>query len=394
MKRPEINVKIEQSPYIMKKMDYDEQYGTIYFDRLKRLSPLIENIIDRKFPTIELCKKISNIPQGKVALIGSLFKNSKKIPTLLNQYKTDYMVKEIDFKEETYIDEKDTSYLEDSTGHINLSIDQNELNKLVSGTVLGVIGELENDSNFKVEELIFPYDTPVQTQLLEDDTKSYIALVNDISFSNNKNDLILHNILTNELSFPLIGHSIIIGKHFENINYVSSYDEFLSSICNSLNITLIPARNDPTNVVYPYQSIHPSIFNKASSKSTYQCATNPSLLSINNCKTLILSSDVVKHYLKISSFKTPFEVICHLLQCSHLCPCAPSTFPCFPAKIDPFIIEEFPDVIIVGGFKEDCKSFNFNNSIITIVTVPSFKEDKTIVLFDIDNKIIKPIKID
>ena len=117
-------------------------------------------------------------------------------------------------------------------------------------------------------------------------------------------------------------------------------------------------------------------------------------MSINNCKTLILSSDVVKHYLKISSFKTPFEVICHLLQCSHLCPCAPSTFPCFPAKIDPFIIEEFPDVIIVGGFKEDCKSFNFNNSIITIVTIPSFKEDKTIVLFDIDNKIIKPIKID
>ena len=96
MSRPTITVTEEPSPFQMKKMEYNEQYGTIYFDRLKRLYPLVETSIKRKYHEnnnpIEIVEKLSHIPQGTVALIGTLFKQSKKVPTLLKQYQTDKMV--------------------------------------------------------------------------------------------------------------------------------------------------------------------------------------------------------------------------------------------------------------------------------------------------------------
>ena len=73
-------------------MEYTEQYGAIYFDRLKRLYPLVEIAIKTQYHEqnnpIEIVEKLSHIPAGKVALIGTLFKKSKRVPTLLKQYQT------------------------------------------------------------------------------------------------------------------------------------------------------------------------------------------------------------------------------------------------------------------------------------------------------------------
>ena len=398
MKRPEITITIEQSSFLMNKMEYNEQYGAIYFDRLKRLYPLVETSIKRQYHEqnneIQIVEKLSNIPAGKVALIGTVFKKSKKVPTLLKQYQTNKMVSSVDFAEEKYIDDEDTAYIEDSTGHINIEMKKEQLHVIVSGTVLGLIGEVLEDNKFIVENVVYPFDQPIKTTLVEGDSNKYVALINDICFSNSQEDLILHNILTNELPFTEIGYGIIIGKHFNEPSSVPQYDHFLNSICNSLNIMIIPSRNDPTNANYPYQPIHPSIFAKASSKSTYHSTTNPSIVTINGIRTLILSGDIISHHMKMSSFTNVMNVVCNLFQCAHLCPSSPSTFPCFPATNDPFILEDpFPEVIIIGGFDVDCQHFEFMNSTITVVTVPSFKEKKTIVLFDPDNKSIKPISI-
>lgn len=397
MKRPEINVQIESS-FLMKKMEFNEQYGAIYFNRLKRLYPLLEETIKRnhheKGDKIEIVEKLSHIPEGRIALIGTIFKKSQKVPSLLKQYQTNKNVSSIDFKEETYLDEKDTAYIEDSTGHIGIIMEKNQMDQIASGTVLALIGEIKDDNMFFVEQIHFPYEEPTKTILVEGDTKSYIALVNDISFSNRKEDLLLHNILANELSFPTIGYAFLIGKHVNELSLINQYDHFLTSICNTLNIVLIPSRNDPTNAVYPYQPIHPSIFSKASSKSTYHSTTNPAILTINETKILIISGDIISHHMKMTSLTTPIDVMIQLLQCGHLCPSSPSTFPCFPASEDPFIFESpFPDVIIIGGFDEHCESFLFMNKPLTIVTVPSFNEKKTIVLFDLENKLIKPITL-
>ena len=397
MSRPTITVTEEPSPFQMKKMEYNEQYGTIYFDRLKRLYPLVETSIKRKYHEnnnpIEIVEKLSHIPQGTVALIGTLFKQSKKVPTLLKQYQTDKMVSSINFKEEKYIDDNDTAYIEDSTGHIVIEIEKEILHTITSGTVLGIIGNTSDENKFIVNDVVFPYDMPKPIQLVEGDSKGYVALINDICFSNKQEDLILHNILTNELPFNEIGYSIIIGKHFSDES-VLHYDHFLNSICNSINVMILPSRNDPTNAVYPYQPIHPSIFPKASSKSTYHSTTNPTLLSINGLRTLIISGDIIEHHMKMTSISNIFDCMNHLLQCAHLCPSSPSTFPCFPASIDPFIIEDpLPEIIIIGGFDADCQSFSFMNQTITIVTIPSFNEKKIFVLFDSENKNIKSISL-
>ncbi|EDR22929.1 DNA polymerase delta small subunit, putative [Entamoeba dispar SAW760] len=395
MKRPEVNIVIEKTSFLMEKMEYIEQYGTIYFDRLKRLRPLLEISVKKVDSNICIVEKLSHIPQGTVALIGTLFKKSKKIPTLLNQYKSIKSVDSISFNEDSYVDDSDTCYLEDITSHVNLIINKDQLAHIVSGTALAVIGELINDLSFEIKSILYPYDKPKPTKLIESETHCYIALVNDIQYSSEKKDLILHNILSNELPFPLIAHAILIGKHVSDPSFIPQYDWFLSSVCNNLNIITIPSRDDPTNAVYPYQPIHPSIFAHASSKSTYHSTTNPSIISFNDVRTLILSGDIIQHYLKLTTFKTVNEVILQLFQCGHLCPCAPSTFPCFPASTDPFILEEpFPDVIVIGGFPEQCDSFDFMGKTITIVTVPSFAKQKTLVLFDFENKLIKPIKID
>ena len=157
---------------------------------------------------------------------------------------------------------------------------------------------------------------------------------------------------------------------------------------------ILPSRNDPTNAVYPFQPIHPSIFSTASSKSTYHSTTNPTILSINGIRTMVISGDIIQHHMKMTLEKSPINVMLQLLRSAHLCPSAPSTFPCFPASKDPFMLEEpFPEVIVIGGFDEHCESFMFMDKPITIVTVPSFDQKKTIVLFDPENKVIKPITI-
>ena len=48
MSRPQITITEEPSPFSMKKMEYTEQYGKIYFNRLQRLTPKIQNSITQK----------------------------------------------------------------------------------------------------------------------------------------------------------------------------------------------------------------------------------------------------------------------------------------------------------------------------------------------------------
>ena len=208
--------------------------------------------------------------------------------------------------------------LEDESGRLRLIGTQLQVNMLVTGCIIAVMGTENADGDFEVVDMKIP-DLPRQPQRWERDEAlahladgesnakfgkdnkggGKIALVSGLGISGDggdslKLDLLMEYLLgeacgtstqqeVSKISRLIIaGNSISEGNPLRSENQLadtkkaskkygydsSAYnplptahlDEFLATLLPSIPITIMPGEDDPANVSLPQQPIHPAMF--------------------------------------------------------------------------------------------------------------------------------------
>ena len=230
---------------------------------------------------------------------------------------------------------QDLTMLEDESGRLRLVGAPLEINMLVTGCIVAVMGTENVDGDFEVVDLKVP-DLPRQPQRWERDEASEVlangngksnprtekkqkkagkvAIVSGLSISSDEGDTLTRDLLMEFLlgetggtsgqeQASMISRLIIAGnsisegnplrsedqladtkKSSKKYGYDSSaynplptnhLDEFLATLLPSLPVTILAGESDPANVSLPQQPIHSAMFPRSRNYSTIPDSTEP-----------------------------------------------------------------------------------------------------------------------
>ncbi|KIK74894.1 hypothetical protein PAXRUDRAFT_835860 [Paxillus rubicundulus Ve08.2h10] len=188
----------------------------------------------------------------------------------------------------------------------------------------------------------------------------------------------------------------------------------LQDLVSTLPVHILPGADDPSGAILPQQPFPRAMFGRAASFETFHCETNPAWIRIH-CgadsdstleggvpSTSRISRVPVTRSLLVTSgqpvldmykyFPTPpftfISIAASTLRWRHIAPTAPDTLWCHPYRErDPFVLEETPDIYIIGGMLE------FDTALVRpehgsenasrrcrVVLVPSFSETGVLAL--------------
>ncbi|ORX77580.1 hypothetical protein K493DRAFT_308873 [Basidiobolus meristosporus CBS 931.73] len=420
-------------PYLLKKRAYNnQQYASIYYTRLQTLrKPILEaakvrwDRLDGKKP--RYISKVLDIKEGELCyVIGTIYVEMEYKPNILDDVTKEHWVVAPPPREK-YIGGNDSIVLEDESGRINLNGNILRSEKLVTGTVVGVLGIERTSGELDIVDICYPNMLPQEPRMQSTNTESkYVALVSGLDIGDNKIPPLGLEMLQEYLSGELGGFDeqsfssnivrvVFAGnvlskihstenekkpKRFghEQITYddkpISDLDEFLHDICQSVDIDLMSGENDPTNTSLPQQPILPSLFPKAQRMSSFNNVTNPHWFKLDGTTFLATSGQTLDDIMKYTLDDERIDMAIKTLLWRHIAPTAPDTLWCYPFQDnDPFIMKECPHVYIIGNQPE------FSNQLvegpdgqqIRVVLVPKFSETSTIVLVNLNTLECHPI---
>ncbi|KIJ17329.1 hypothetical protein PAXINDRAFT_175820 [Paxillus involutus ATCC 200175] len=188
----------------------------------------------------------------------------------------------------------------------------------------------------------------------------------------------------------------------------------LQDLVSTLPVHILPGADDPSGAILPQQPFPRAMFGRAASFETFHCETNPTWIRVHcgadsdstleggvpstsrigrvpvTRSLLVTSGQPVLDMYKY--FPTPpftlVSIAASTLRWRHIAPTAPDTLWCHPYRErDPFVLEETPDIYIIGGMSE------FDTALVRpergsenasrrcrVVLVPSFSETGVLVL--------------
>ena len=216
-----------------------------------------------------------------------------------------------------YTEEEDYLILEDHSLRITLLTDQADIDTLVTGVPVVVIGCQENKGRFRVEELAYASIPGPEPSIALGDDK-YLMLVSGLNVGGTNTDMLSLELLVDQLTgcgggvidseiMSKVCHVIIAGNLIADryvrrsrdksqaastLESVSTADSYLSRIVSSVQVTLMPGANEPGNITLPQQPLYEPMFPKSTSYSTLNMVTNPNLMGIDN-RTILGSYIVV-----------------------------------------------------------------------------------------------------
>ncbi len=77
---------MQDERFRLEKRTYDSQYAPIYFCRLELMTPLLLARIAQQWPGVPV-SKILDLPEGQeVAVVGTVYKEMKLKPSILDEY--------------------------------------------------------------------------------------------------------------------------------------------------------------------------------------------------------------------------------------------------------------------------------------------------------------------
>ncbi|KAK6211911.1 DNA polymerase delta small subunit Cdc1 [Pestalotiopsis sp. IQ-011] len=182
-------------------------------------------------------------------------------------------------------------------------------------------------------------------------------------------------------------------------------DEFLASLLPTMPITMLPGAQDPANASYPQQPVHTAMFPNARQYAAAPDAkeagwldnvTNPWETELDGWRVLGTGGqnvDDVFKYVDSEDRLGMMEAMCRWRCCA---PTAPDTLWAYPFQDDdPFVMKTCPHLYFVGCQPE------FGTKVIhgpdgqsvRLITVPSFKATKEIVLVDTETLDVSTVKI-
>ncbi|KAJ3436130.1 DNA polymerase delta subunit [Anaeramoeba flamelloides] len=394
-----------------------------------------------------------------VILIGTITIRSNNSLEILNEYTFGYQNVEeksySDLQVDNYYSKEQKYFLEDKESCIELVFErkenedenENEQNSehLITGVTLAIKGKIES-KRFVVFDYCLPglpIQKPLSLKKTKTGTKKLVAMVSGLSINGDtketdlKQELLLDYLTGNlgekrELAFQAkIVRVIICGGTLarsgiqKRINQKSTtfeyrkknncliaentekVDLFLTRLCSSIDVDLMPGAQDPTNLSLPQQRWHRLLIPTACQNKRLNRVTNPYNCKIENIQFLGSSgeclADTIKYYPteKIQNTEQKFNIFQNTLNYGNISPSCPDTLPCYPyQKSDPFIIEKCPNVYFSGNhdhFKSGIKKYQNiltgEQSVLSIF-VPNFSKTSQIVLVDLDSLDCSTISFD
>ncbi|EMR10955.1 hypothetical protein PNEG_01100 [Pneumocystis murina B123] len=427
---------LHQDDYIIKKRTYQQQYANIYFLRLVHIRPKIVHKAQEKWDGIFVKKKkvkrasrLLDIVHGEVCwIIGTIYIDVPLKPNILKDIRKDYWM--ISSTNEKYIDSTNNDViLEDEYGRIRLIGPKVLEEFLVTGCVIGVLGFEIRDGNFQVIDICLP-ELPHQSLIpkkIDTKTNKYVAFVSGLNITDKTYNSLALFLLSEYLSgeigswkdqiassqivqLIIAGNSIGLSKNDNESDKRKTYntftynaiptkmlDTFLSNICITTSIILMPGESDPSNVLLPQQPIHFSMFPNAKHHfgSTLTICTNPAWMEIDGIKFFGSSGQTINDIHKYTNKIDKLTIMEYTLRWQHCAPTAPDTLWCYPfSEKDPFIMSEAPHVYFLGNQEKFDTKFieGENGQKIRLITLPVFSETGSIVLLNLSTLECEQVK--
>ncbi|KAK2964938.1 putative DNA polymerase delta small subunit [Blattamonas nauphoetae] len=390
------------------------EYNSLFSSRTQLFLPILRQVITTNFPSIRHIQSIPDAQQQqsseKIAICGLIYKDCKKRPNLIKLFQKDRSLLKSHKIHAHYTDPDDELFLEDKHGRVQLTGNIN-FEHYITGVPLAITGSLNNQGKFVVDTVV-DLDLPPQRHMLKHSSQSLsLVFLSDLRIGADDSDPLKIELLTDFLCNDSISsaaphqrtHVYIAGssltpikpmkRQFEQysafppekiISSTQDLDAFLSQLCSTLNVTLLPGPEDPSSFFLPQHPIHHSLIPSAYTFSTFTPATNPHKSIIHGMLVIGMSSQIVVDLMRFTSF-SPLECLEALLKWNHLAPNAPDSLPVAPTEeTDPFLLDETPSILFVGGMDV------FESKVVTggqgqrclLLSIPSFCKTGTVITVD------------
>lgn len=142
---------------------YNKQYAHLYYQRLANLSPRIAAKVRAAWPSLPLKKILEVEPGLECAVIGTLYKDMKLKPSVLDDYAKNKSLQP-HLAGTKFVSGGDTLVLEDEGARMKLQGSSLRPEDFVSGVCLAVRGVEEEGGHFEVKDVCFAGPGP-QTPL-------------------------------------------------------------------------------------------------------------------------------------------------------------------------------------------------------------------------------------
>lgn len=250
-----------------------------------------------------------------------------------------------------------------------------EYREILRDTVIGIAGDLPKKyekgaiTAFWGKDVILPGFTPVQFRptprsgkilFLADihfgaksfATRAFTNLLRLVKLDDVPHDLAL---LAQDIAVIIVAGDLCDGigqfpnqqAHLSVPSLQAQYDELsslFSEIPSHIQIIVIPGEHDATQTALPQPAIDRAFGNALLSLSNVHTHGNPVRLTINSLKLLIYHGQGLEQL----DPARPVTSILNLLEYRHLAPEYGVTIPLVPSKRDYLVIDDVPEVLVVG----------------------------------------------
>lgn len=308
-------------------VDFRNQYCRLYAARLETMVPLLKPRIEEKwgieYPIIKLCKLQEDL-QRKCVVIGTLFKDQKLKPSLLQKIAdANALIPAV--VPTHFSDDSDMLYIEDELQRY-LLIGNVDVHMLVTGITCALLGSDQGFGKFLVEDWCFAQCRPqVQRPLSASPDETFICFISGIDTASYPCH-VLHLKLFLDWVIGFMGNTdsqdqarkiarvVIAGNSVrseperkkntslvapvvesnETFNAVKTLDGVLCQLVRVVNVDLMPGQFDPSNHLLAQQPMHKCMFPRASEYGTLNCVTNPYEFEVNGFR-FIGKGHTMKH---------------------------------------------------------------------------------------------------
>ena len=241
--------------------------------------------------------------------MGTIFKDMRLKPSVLKEIAEEQHLAPPPPRKK-YTEEEDHLIIEDHSLRLSLITEQADIDTLVTGVPVVVVG-CQEKGRFVVEELAYA-SIPGPLQLSPSQEDKYLLLVSGLNVGGVNTDMLSLELLIDHLTgcgggapdseiMSKVCHVIIAGNLIANkylnknkdksqavctLESISTADSYLSRIVTSLQVTLMPGTNEPGNITLPQQPLYEPMFPKSITYSTLNMVTNPNLMSLDGTTLL------------------------------------------------------------------------------------------------------------
>ncbi|KAI5184914.1 hypothetical protein NEHOM01_0465 [Nematocida homosporus] len=373
-------------------LDYSVQYAEMYKDRTLRLGRELEKYLGGLGYT-----KSTTPMEQETLLIGCISITTARASVAKIIHQIDKVGEVVD----PAITEEKEYFIESAEiERIKLELPADEEKSLISGAVVGLIGQKVGMS-FKVTQVIYPITayTGPQPPVSVGDSESppckrmdfgeqevvVLPRVNGLGGKKSLLNLFQTRGKVPEKVFLLEGLVADGGKidGVDKTGKIDVIDKKLSSFGlreliagMEKQVCLIPGAEDYVPLMVPYTPPSRELLHIG---EECQILTNPAVVTVFGQRVVFCPLAIVKEIMwyfgsegseDINEYFRAMECI---IRCRHISPTSPDRCPTYPLKTDPFVLDTVPDVLVlcVDKLGPEIRDFAFENGSVALVVLSS-----------------------